>query len=163
MLPPGLTEPAAAIASRLRTRGQTLAVAESSAGGLISAALLAVPGASAYFRGGVVMYTLDGARELLKGTPPPAAGVRGASAPLARWLACSAATKLAADWGCGETGAAGPDANPYGDPPGHSWVAVRGPDGAVHARHVLTGSADRAANMESFTAAGLMLLLDALS
>ncbi|HEY2831099.1 MAG TPA: CinA family protein [Sporichthyaceae bacterium] len=163
MLPPALTEPAVTIAARLRARGETLAVAESAAGGLISAALLAVPGASAYFRGGVVIYTLDGAKELLAGGPPPAAGVRGASEPFARWLAASAAGKLAADWGIGETGAAGPSGNPYGDPAGHDWVAVHPPDGRTCARHLLTGSDDRAQNMQSFAAAGLALLLEILS
>lgn len=157
-----LSEPAASIADRLRVRGETLAVAESAAGGLISAALLAVPGASAYFRGGVVIYTLDGAKELLAGGPPLPAGVRGASEPFARWLASSAAGKLGADWGIGETGAAGPSGNPYGDPAGHDWVAVHVPDGQMQARNVLTGSADRAGNMESFAVAALALLLEAL-
>jgi PncC family amidohydrolase len=159
---PLLSAPAAGIADRLRTRGQTLAVAESAAGGLISAALLAVPGASAYFRGGVVIYTLDGAKELLSGGPPLPDGVRGASEPFARWLASAAAAKLGADWGIGETGAAGPSGNPYGDPAGHDWVAVHPPDGRAVARHVLTGSADRPRNMESFAAAALALLLESL-
>jgi PncC family amidohydrolase len=157
-----LTEPASDIAERLRSRGQTVAVAESAAGGLISAALLTVPGASAYFRGGVVIYTLDGAKELLSGGPSLPGDVRGATEPFARWLASSAAGKLRADWGIGETGAAGPSGNPYGDPAGHDWVAARAPDGGVQARHVLTGSDDRPANMESFALAALALLLEAL-
>lgn len=163
MLPPALAEPASAIAYRLKARGETLAIAESSAGGLVAAALVAVAGASAYFRGGVVIYTLDGAKGLLAGGPPLPAEVRSASEPFARWLASSVATKLAADWGFGETGAAGPTGNPYGDPAGHAWLAVRRPDGEAHAHHVLTGSDDRARNMESFAAAGLALLLDAMS
>jgi len=163
MLPAALTDPAAAIAERLTARGQTLAVAESSAGGLISAALLAVPGASAYFRGGFVIYTLDGVKEQLVGVPPLPAGVRSASEPFAGWLACSVAAKLGADWGLGETGAAGPSGNPYGDPAGHAWLAVRRPGGEVLTRHLLTGRADREQNMESFAAGGLALLLDALS
>jgi len=163
MLPPALTEPAAAIADRLKARGETIAVVESSAGGLISAALLAVPVASAYYRGGIVIYTLDGAKEQLAGVAPWSAGVRSASEPFARWLASSGAAKLAADWGFGETGAAGPSGNPYGDPAGHAWVAVCRPDGETQTQHVLTGSDDRPANMESFAAAGLALLLDALS
>lgn len=163
MLPPELTEPAAAIARRLKERGETIAVAESAAGGLISAALVAVPGASAYYRGGVVIYTLDGAQELLAGSAPLPPGVRGASEPFARWLAASAATKLSADWGLGETGASGPDGNPYGDPAGHAWVAVCGPAGEVRAQNVLTRSDDRAQNMAAFAAAGLLLLLGALA
>jgi PncC family amidohydrolase len=163
MLPAELTEPAAAIAQRLKSRGQTLAVAESAAGGLISAALLTVAGASAYYRGGLVIYTLEGANELLAGVRPPAAGTRGASEPFARWLADSAAAKLDADWGIGETGASGPTGNPYGDPAGHAWVAVHGPDGRTEARNLLTGSAERERNMELFAAAGLALLLENLS
>ena len=158
----GLCPEAGAIAHRLGQRGESVAVAESAAGGLISAALIAVPGASAYYRGGLVIYTVDGARELLAGGPPLPTGVRGASEPFARWLALAAAAKLSADWAIGETGAAGPSGNPYGDPAGHAWVAVRGPGGEVRARHVLTGTVDRARNMEAFAAAALRLLLDAL-
>lgn len=162
MLPARLTGPAASIAQRLRERGQSLAVAESAGGGLISAALVAVPGASAYYRGGVVIYTVGGAQALLAGSLPLADGVRGASEPFARWLASAAAMKLAADWAVGETGAAGPAGNPYGDPAGHAWVAVCGPDGEVHARQVLTGRDDREANMVAFAAAALEQLLAAL-
>ena len=163
MLPPALTEPAAAIAERLTARGESIAVAESAAGGLISAALLTVPGASAYYFGGVVIYTLDGVKEQLAGAPPLPPDVRGASEPFARWLASAAAGKLSADWGVGETGAAGPAGNRYGSPAGHSWVAVRRPDGEVLAREVLTDSDDRGQNMEAFAAAALALLLEALA
>lgn len=162
MLPSDLTDPASAIARLLLERRETVAVAESAAGGLISAALLAVPGASAYYRGGLVIYTPDGAKAQLAGIAFPA-GVRGASEPFARFLATAAAAKLTADWGIGETGASGPAGNPYGDPPGHSWVAVRGPDDAVRAQHVLTGSDDRPENMAAFAVAGLQLLLTALA
>lgn len=163
MLPCALTEPAAAIAETLKARGESIAVAESAAGGLISAALVAVPGCSAYYLGSVVIYTLDGANAQLAGAPPMPDDVRGASEPFARWLASAVAAKLNAQWGVGETGAAGPTGNRYGSPAGHSWVAVRRPDGEVLAREVLTGSDDRAANMEAFAAAALGLLLDAMS
>ncbi|HYF24367.1 MAG TPA: CinA family protein [Baekduia sp.] len=162
MLPCALTEPASAVADRLKARGGTIAIAESSAGGLVAAALVAVPGASAYFRGGLVIYTLDGAQELLAGGSPLGTGVRSASEPFACWLASSVAARLSADWGFGETGAAGPAGNPYGDPAGHAWLAVRRPDGSLATRHILTGSDDRAANMDAFAAAGLALLLEAL-
>lgn len=157
-----LTAHAVPIAQRLRERGESVAVAESAAGGLISAALVAVPGASAFYRGGLVIYTVGGARALLSETVPLAADVRGASEPFARWLACAAATKLTTNWGIGETGAAGPAGNPYGDPAGHAWVAARGPGGEVRTEHVLTGSDDRSANMVVFAAAGLALLLTAV-
>ncbi len=156
VLPASLTEPAQEAAERLKERGETIAIAESSAGGLIAAALLAVPGASAYFTGGVVFYTRDGVRELLGAD----AGPRSASEPFARAIAQMAAAKLGADWGVGETGAAGPSPNPYGDPAGHTWVAVHGP--RSQAAHVLTGDDDRAENMERFAAAALELLAGAL-
>jgi PncC family amidohydrolase len=162
VLPATLIDPAGVVAQRLVARGQTVAVAESSAGGLIAAALLSVPGASAYFRGGVVIYSLTGANELLSGVPGPPPGTRSSSEPWARHLATAIAGKLGADWGIGETGAAGPRGNPYGDPAGHTWLAVHGPDGPAAATNLLTGDDDRAANMERFAGAALSLLADAL-
>ncbi len=161
MLPPALTEPAFTIAERLVARSETVAVAESSAGGLIAAALLAVPGASAYFRGGVVFYTHDGVRTMLGDAFTEDPGRRSSIEPFARALAGAAAAKLDADWGIGETGAAGPSGNPYGDPAGHAWVAVSGPSPATE--HVLTAAVDRPANMEAFAASALRLLAAALA
>jgi nicotinamide-nucleotide amidase len=163
MLSEDVTAAAADAAARLGQRGQTVAVAESSAGGLISAALLAVPGASAYYRGGVVVYTLDGARALLDDATDLDAGERGACEQFARYLAASAAAKLGADWGVGETGAAGPKGNRYGDPAGHAWLALAGPGGELRTERILTGGDDRAANMEAFAAGALRLLAVALS
>lgn len=157
-----LIRAATAVGARLVERGESVAVAESSAGGLISAALLSVGGASAYYRGGMVIYTLDGARAMLAGATDLDPGRRSASEPFAQYLAASAAAKLGADWGVGETGATGPSGNPYGDPAGHAWVAVAGPGGHVEAEHQLTGSADRTANMEAFALAALRRLAAAL-
>jgi len=158
-----LTEYASAIATRLAERGETVAVAESAAGGLISAALVAVPGASAYYRGGLVVYTVEGARAFLSDGTRLSPDLRGATEAFARWLSLSVATKLVADWGIGETGAAGPVGNPYGDPAGHAWVALTSRNDDARARHVLTGTADRAHNMHAFAAAALKLLLEALT
>src|SRR5829696_6655554 len=109
---------AARVAARLIERGETIAVAESSAGGLVSAALLAVPGASAYFLGGTVVYT-RAAREALLAIPAEKLdGVRAASEPYAALLAEGARAKLGTVWGLGETGATGPTGNRYGDPAG---------------------------------------------
>lgn len=138
-----------------------MAVAESSAGGLVSAALLAVPGASAYYRGGVVIYTLDGTQAMLAGATDLEMGERGACEPFATFLAAAAARKLDADWGVGEAGAAGPTGS-YGEEPGHTWVAVAGPGGFLQAEHLLTGSDDREANMEAFAAKALQALAAAL-
>jgi nicotinamide-nucleotide amidase len=163
VLSEALTDAATTVADRLVERGQTLAVAESSAGGLISAALVSVPGASAYYRGGLVVYTVDGATAMLAGATDLDPGARGACEPFARYLAASAAAKLGADWGLGETGATGPRGNRYGDPAGHAWLAVAGPDAYLRTEHLLTGVAERAANMEAFAAQALALLAAALT
>lgn len=152
-----LAEEASAL---LRERGETVGVAEGSAGGLISAALLSVPGASAHYLGGAVVYTPQASRAFVKGAVPTPPGLRGATEAFARYLAESAAVKLGATWGVGEGGAAGPNGNPYGDPSGHAWVAVAGPSPAT--RHVLTGLDDREANMRAFADAALGLLVDQL-
>lgn len=153
-----LIAPATRIAERLVARGETIAVAESSTGGLISAALLSVAGASAYYRGGVVIYTRESVKATLAGAVDLDPGTKGACEPFARYLAASAAARFATDWAVGETGATGPQPNPYGDPAGHSWIAVAGPAGRLEAEHVLTGSDDRVANMEAFAARALDLL-----
>jgi PncC family amidohydrolase len=141
-------------------RGETVGVAEGSCGGLVSAALLAVPGASAYYRGGAVIYTAAAVRGLLGDAVPRPEPLRGASEPFARWLAEEIAADLGATWGIGEGGATGPSGNPYGDPPGHCWSAVHGPSPAT--RHLLTGDDDRLANMGAFATSALQLLVDQL-
>jgi PncC family amidohydrolase len=151
---------AAGIGERLKARGETIAVNESSSGGLISAALLSTPGASAYYLGGAVVYTPK-ARVLLTEIPKEAlAGMRSASEPYALLLARNARERFGAAWGVSETGAAGPTGNPYGDAPGHTCVAVSGSVEAVLT--IETGEADRSANMRAFAAAALELLRRAL-
>jgi nicotinamide-nucleotide amidase len=151
-----LVSQAAAVGALLVERGETVAVAESSAGGLIAAALLAVPGASAYFKGGGVVYTSDSKHLLIGMTEEAMAAARAATEAHALHLAQAARSRLDADWGIGETGAAGPTGNRYGDPSGHSCIGVVGP--VNRAVTVETGSADRAANMAAFAAAALELL-----
>jgi PncC family amidohydrolase len=151
---------AAPLAARLRARGETVAVAESSAGGLIAAALLAQPGASAFFVGGAVVYTAQARAALLGITAADMAGLRSASEPYARLLARRLRERLGATWGLAETGAAGPSGNRYGDAPGHSCLALAGPVEWV--RTLETGASDRAGNMRAFAAAALALLAEAL-
>ncbi|HVI34066.1 CinA family protein [Phenylobacterium sp.] len=147
---------AGGVGERLKAAGQTVAVAESSSGGLISAALLAVPGASKYYLGGAVVYTPK-ARVMLMEIPKEAlAGMRSASEPYALLLARTARERFGATWGVSETGAAGPTGNPYGDAPGHTCVAISGPVEQVIT--IETGSDDRSANMRAFAAAALELL-----
>ena len=148
------------IAAKLIARRQTIAIAESSAGGLISAALLAVPGASKYFLGGGVIYTQIAREALLAITPPDMTNMRASSEPYAHLLARRVREKFSASWGLSETGAAGPTGNRYGDAAGHVCFAVSGPK--TIARTLETGSADRAANMNAFAAAALALLDEAL-
>jgi nicotinamide-nucleotide amidase len=149
------------IAAKLIERKQTIAVAESSTGGLIAASLLAVPGASAYFLGGAVVYTRD-ARRILMDIPDDAMkGIRSASEPYAKLLASQMRKRFATDWGLSETGATGPTGNRYGDAAGHSCMAVAGP--AEEVITLETGSADRQANMQVFARTALDLLLQNLS
>src|SRR5580700_9158380 len=130
------------LAERLKANEQTVAVAESSSGGLISAALLAVPGASAYFLGGAVVYTGRARMRLLDITREHVAGVRSASEPYALLLARTTRERFGATWGISETGAAGPTGNGYGDAAGHTVVAVSGPVELVLTLE--TGHGDRA-------------------
>ena len=158
-LTPELLALASKVGDALRTRGQRIAVAESSAGGLISATILSIGGASAYYLGGAVVYT-GRSRPLVLDSIPE--GTRGATEAFAELLARGARARMGSEWGLAETGATGPSANPYGDPAGHAWVAVARPDDSVVSRNVLTGSADRLANMAAFTGAALSLLLEEL-
>src|SRR5260370_14323223 len=149
------------IASRLIERRQTIAVAESPTGGLISGSRLGVPGASAYFLGSAVVYTRD-ARRILMDIPDEAMkGIRSASEVYATLLASQIRQRFSADWGLSETGATGPTGNRYGDAAGHSCMAVAGP--AQSAITLETGSADRLPNMHVFAGTALHLLLHKLS
>jgi PncC family amidohydrolase len=149
------------IAALLIARGETVAVAESSTGGLISAALLAVPGASAYYRGGGVIYTPRARAALVNITREEMDGLRGATEPYAALLAGRARDLLATTWGLSETGATGPSGNRYGDAAGHSCMAVAGPRSMSIT--IETGSADRIANMRAFAQRALTLLADTVS
>jgi len=151
-----LTSLGAAVGALLTERRQTLAIAESSAGGLINAALVSVPGASAYYLGGCVVYTATG-REVLAGIAPlEMKGMRSASEPYAQFLARRMRERLGTAWSLSETGASGPSGNRYGDRPGHACIAVAGPVEAVVTLE--TGSADREANMWAFAARAIGLL-----
>jgi nicotinamide-nucleotide amidase len=151
---------AEAIGARLKARRETIAVAESSTGGLISAALLAVPGASAYFVGGAVAYTRLAKKRLLAIDDTPLNQFRSATEPHALLLARRAREQFATTWGLAETGATGPSGNRYGDAAGHTCLAIVGT--AERAITLETGSSDRVANMRAFAAAALKLLAGSL-
>jgi nicotinamide-nucleotide amidase len=153
-----LAEQAAAL---LKARGENVAVAESSTAGLICAALVAVPGASAYFIGGGVIYTAAAQRGLLDIPRDLMRGIRASTEPYARLGAQTIRTRLGTDWGIAETGATGPTGNPYGDAAGHSCIAV---SGAIERSITLeTGRTDRVDNMWAFAEAALRTFVDCLN
>jgi nicotinamide-nucleotide amidase len=148
------------IAQRLIARRETIAIAGSSTGGLIAAALLSVPGASAYFLGGAVVYTETARRVLLGIGDADMTGLRSATEGYALLLARRVGERHGAIWGVGETGATGPTGNRHGDPAGHTCIAVVGP--AERAVTLRTGSAERLANMDAFAKRALDLLLEVI-
>src|SRR5580658_3604163 len=148
------------IAQRLIARRETIAVAESSTGGLIAASLLAVPGASAYFLGGAVVYTKSARAALLGFGDAEMEGMRAATEAYALFIARRVRDRHGAIWGLGETGATGPTGNRYGDPAGHTCIGVTGP--AERAVTLRTGSAERLSNMEAFAKRALELLVEAV-
>ena len=146
------------IAARLIARSETVAVSESSSGGLISAALLAVPGASTYYRGGGVIYTPSAFKGLMQLKREDIEGMRSSTEPYARFMAGTIRTKLRATWGLCETGASGPSGNGYGDAAGHTCVALVG--ATQTSRTLETGLTDREENMRLFAKEALELLLE---
>lgn len=152
-----LAERAAAL---LKARKQTIALTESSSGGLISAALLAVPGASAYYIGSMVVYTRQAWDAVRDFREEELGGIRAATEHNALVRASIARGRFATTWGVGETGAAGPGGNRYGDPAGHTCVAVAGP--VERAATLRTGKAVRLENMYAFADAALKLLVECL-
>ena len=149
------------IGEKLKARKETVGVSESSSGGLVSAVLLAVPGASAYFLGGAVVYTRLARRVLLQIPDAAVAAIRPASEEYALLLARAVRARFDATWGLAETGATGPTGNRYGDAAGHACLAVAGP--VERAVTLETSSSDRPGNMRTFTVAALDLLARALA
>ena len=142
-----MTELGATLGQLLKNRGESIAIAESSTGGLISAALLSVPGASEYFMGGGVIYTRAARRGLLDFSELDAQ-MRAATQDYASRLASDIRDRLGATWGIGESGATGPSGNSYGNAPGHTCFAIVGP--VSRAMTIETGSDVREANMWRF-------------
>lgn len=152
------------IAAKLKARKETISVGESSTAGLISAALLAIPGASAYFIGGAVVYTRTSRTELLRVSEEEFAALKDitpSTEPYALLFARKIKERLGTTWSVGETGTAGPTGSRYGHAAGHSCIGVIGPN-RERATTVETGSDDRVDNMRVFTQAALDLLEKAL-
>lgn len=157
---PELTDLANRVGARLKERGETVAVADGSNGGLISASLLAVPGASAYFVGGAVLYTTVSKQAFLGLTREEATEPRSSTEPHTLMLARKIRERLETTWGLAETGATGPSGNRYGDAAGHACLAYAGP--SERATTIETASSDRRANMDAFARAALGLFLETL-
>ncbi len=150
------------IAAALIARGESVAVADGATGGLVSAALLTVPGATAFFAGGGIVYSIH-SRSVLLGLPREAfRGQRSATESYALLQARAIRDQFGAQWGVAETGSAGGSAHPMGVTSGISMAAVVGP-GVEMTRKTETGSDDRIANMGAFTTSALRLLEHALS
>jgi len=148
------------IAQTLKDRNETIAVAESSTGGLISAALLAVPGASAYYLGGGVIYTIEARRELLNIPDEILKGMKPLSEEYVSLCARRMRENMNATWGIAELGATGPAGTRYGHPPGICVLAIDGP--VTLTTRIETGSDDREQNMWTFARTGFELLRKAL-
>lgn len=155
-----LSSHATEVADILKARKQTVGVAESSTGGLISASLLAVPGASAYYLGGTIIYTLKARRDLLGLAQAEIDRQKPLTDEYVSLCADTIRTRLGATWGIAELGATGPAGTPYGHPPGICVLAVSGPVNLT--RRLETGSPDREGNMQVFMRAAIELLHEAL-
>ncbi|HAA95996.1 MAG TPA: damage-inducible protein [Dehalococcoidia bacterium] len=153
---PDLTSLGAPAGALLKERGQNIAVAESSCGGLISAALVSIPGASDYYVGGSTIYTRVAQKGLLLVPNETMEGMRASSEPYALLNARTIREALGTTWALAETGASGPTGNRYGDNYGHACFAVSGP--VEKSITLETGDSDREKNMWVFAKAALDLL-----
>jgi PncC family amidohydrolase len=150
------------LAGRLRTAclaaGSTLALAESCTGGLVAAAVTAIPGSSEYFAGGVVSYSNEAKRDLL-GVDPDILAAHGAvSAQVARAMAIGARERFGATLAASVTGIAGPAGGTAAKPVGLTYIGVVD-DAGVDVRRIVW-SGDRAANRRDSAIAVLEALLD---
>jgi PncC family amidohydrolase len=152
-----LVDLAASIAEALGPRGLTLGTAESCTGGLVGHVLTEIPGSSAWYAGGAVVYS-DALKERLAGVPPSVLAAHGAvSAEVAEALATGIRLRLGTDLGLSVTGIAGPTGATPTKPVGLVYVGVADADGVVVTRHLWDG--DRSANKRASAAAVLRLLL----
>ncbi len=155
-----LTELAEEAGQLLKDRKATICVGESSTGGLISAALLSIPGASAYYVGGGVFYTYQARDNLLALDADALEKFRPSTEDYALLAAKTLQIRLQTTWSLCETGAAGPTGNRYGDPAGHSCIALTGP--VERAVTIETRQTDREQNMWAFAEAALGLVKQVL-
>ncbi|KAL5497843.1 hypothetical protein ACEPAH_2774 [Sanghuangporus vaninii] len=150
------------IAPILTERKQSVAVAETACGGLISAALLSVPGASAYYKGGLTLYTLPSRIAYAGWTEESVKGYSGPTPEIVVGLAKNALRTLKPTYVIGESGTAGPTGGTNRNrTPGYVALAVVSEEGEVK-REVETGTSERDVNMIKFAEAALQLFLEVL-
>lgn len=151
----------AEVGDLLKARGEKVAVIDGATGGLVSAALVSVPGATRFFASGGVVYSLRG-RDLLLDLPrEELATMRSVTESYALLQAGRFRERLGVAWGLAETGSAGPNMHPFGVESGASAIAVVGP-GVERSVTLRTGLDDRISNMFAFAHGALCLLRDVL-
>lgn len=160
--PPALAPLLTDVTDLLKSRNETVAVAETAAGGLISASILSVPGTSKIYRGGLTLYTLESRIAFAGWTPDHLKTYKGPTPEIVAGLADSVRKTLGATYVVSESGTAGPTGGETRNRrPGYVALAVSSEKG-TYTREVETGTAVRAENMVNFAHEGLKLLRDVL-
>ncbi|EEA25933.1 hypothetical protein TMatcc_005817 [Talaromyces marneffei ATCC 18224] len=150
------------ISSLLKERKETVSVAETAAGGIISASLLSVPGASAYYKGGLTLYTLESRIVFADWTQEHIANYKGPTTAIVAGLAESTRSKLQSTYTISESGTAGPGGGKASRKPGVAFLAIATPGGS-YTREIDTGyGEDREKNMVGFAEEALKLLRDVI-
>ncbi|KAL4745495.1 hypothetical protein BDW72DRAFT_186595 [Aspergillus terricola var. indicus] len=161
--PPSLQPLAQEVVELLKARRETLSVAETAAGGLISACLLSVPGASAVYKGGLTVYTLESRLAFAGWTQVDREKYRGPTTEIVGQMADHTRRTLESTYAVSESGTAGPTGGTTRNrTPGYVAVAVSTANGN-QTREVETGSSDRAQNMVAFARESLQLLKEVIS
>jgi len=147
----------------LRSRNETVSIAETASGGLISATILSIPGTSKLFRGGLTLYTLESRVAFAGWTPAHIENYRGPTPEVVAGLAENVRGTLKSTWTVSESGTAGPTGgNTKNRTPGYVALAVASEAGTL-TREVETGHEVRERNMVDFAIAALQLLKDAIA
>ena len=157
---PELTILAKKAAHLLKKHSQTISIAESSTAGLISAHLLALPGASSYFIGGSIIYTRIAQKVFLNVNDKQMENLRASTEKYALLNSNQVRQLTGSTWGISETGATGPTGNRYGDNPGHSCIAITGP--IQKTKIIETNEDSRTKNMREFSNAALKLFIESI-
>lgn len=147
---------ASAIAREMSARGKTLAVAESCTGGMLGAAITETPGASEFFRGGVITYHNDVKRQLLKVRQEALEEVGAVSEPVAQQMALGVRAALDADYGIGITGIAGPGGGTHEKPVGLVFICVSSAAGDIVRKFNFTGGREEVRRQAVAAALGIL-------